>query len=212
MNPPKPPRQWSDTIIGGITYHLIAFYYPGGTKYPHGMTDWDRFYNFPEFGNFYLCPQTLKLTLKGVTGEFHTAEAAFQATKWWSDPALLARFEKAPDGTSAFAVRDDLVNHHVPADDDRITGYAGLGQTGAMEAVLKLKYAIQDFRDILLESGDAYLLEHNTSAKDKTWSDNFDGTGENRLGRMLMGLRKSFGGAGIPAGDVADYTSQVKTV
>lgn len=176
------------------------------------MTDWDLFYNFPEFGNFYLCPQSLKLTAKGITGVFNTAEAAFQATKWWSDPTILKRFENAPDGPSAFAVRDDLKKHHVPADENPVTGYAGLGQVGAMEAVLKLKYAIQDFKDILLESGDAYLLEHNTSAKDTTWSDNFDGTGENLLGRKLMELRKSFGGAGIPAGDVADYTRQVKTV
>jgi len=215
VNPPKLPRQWSDAVIGATTYHLIAFYYPGGTHYPNGLTDWDRFYRFEEFGNFYVCPQKLKLTAKGITGEFHTAEAAFQATKFWSDPAILARFENAPDGPAAFDVRDDLKKHHIAADDDPVHGYAGLGQTGAMEAVLKLKYAITQFKDILLESGDAYLLEHNTrTGKDWTWSDNFDGTGENRLGQKLMELRKALGGAGVPLGTfaVADFTSRVKTV
>ena len=45
------------------------------------------------------------------------------------------------------------------------------------------------------------------------WSDNNDGTGENHLGKMLMELRSSFKGPGIPAGadDVSEFTKQVQT-
>jgi len=204
MNQPQPPRQWSDAIVGGKTFHLIAFYYPGS------LTDWDRFYRFEAFGNFYVCPQELELTIKGVTGKFHTAEAAFQATKWWDYDDIRKKFEDAKDGDAAFQEKKRAEKEH-KAD----YGYAGLGQLGAMKAALELKYAIAALRDILLESGDAYLLEHNAAVgRDSTWSDNYDGTGENLLGKTLMELRASLGGAGIPAGsdDVAAFTKQVQGI
>ena len=42
-------------------------------------------------------------------------------------------------------------------------------------------------RSLLLETGDAELIEHST--KDSYWADAGDGTGENRLGKLLMELR-----------------------
>lgn len=204
---PQPPRQWSDAIVGGTTYHLIAFYYDGKP------TGWDKFYHFEEFGNFYVCPQDLVLTIKGVQAKFHTAEAAFQATKWWQYPGIRKAFEDAADGNAAY-VEKGLAEKQHHADSNPTNGYAGLGQIGAMKAVLALKYAIPSFQNILLESGDAYLLEHNAATgRDSFWSDNNDGTGENHLGKMLMELRSSFKGPGIPAGadDVSEFTKQVQT-
>lgn len=202
MNQPKPPRQWSDAIVGGKTFHLIAFYNPGY------LTDWDRFYRFEAFGNYHVGPQQLELTISGITAKFHTAEAAFQATKWWHYEDIRKDFEDAADGDAAFRAKKRAENEH-SADH----GYAGLGQVGAMKAVLELKYGIPALRDLLLESGDAYLLEHNAVAgRDSTWSDNNDGTGKNLLGKTLMELRASLGGAGIPAGsdDIAAFTKQVQ--
>lgn len=208
MNQPQPPRQWSDAIVNGNPFHLIAFYYPGY------LTDWDRFYHFEVFGNFYVCPQDLAVTIKGVTAKFHTAEAAFQATKWWDYADIRERFEDAKDGDAAFQEKKRAEKEH-RADSDPVHGYAGLGQIGAMKAALEVKYSIAALRDILLESGDAYLLEHNAVAgRDSTWSDNYDGTGRNLLGKTLMDLRASIGGAGIPAGsdDVGAFTKQVQGI
>ena len=205
---PQPPRQWSDAIVGGTTYHLIAFYYDGK------LTDWDKFYRFEEFGNFWICPQDLVLTINGVQGKFQTAEAAFQATKWWQYPNIRQAFEDAADGNAAYIEKGKAEKQH-HADSNPTHGYAGLGQLGAMQAVLALKYAIPAMQSILLESGDAYLLEHNAATgRDSFWSDNNDGTGENHLGKMLMELRASFKGPGIPAGagDVSAFTKQVQTV
>src|SRR5579884_1769724 len=208
MNQPQPPRQWSDAIVAGKTFHLIAFYYPGT------LTDWDRFYRFEEFGNFYVCPRKLDLTIHGITGSFWTAEAAFQATKWWDYDDIRKRFSDAPDGDAAFQEKKRAEKEH-RADQDPLHGYAGLGQIGAMKAALELKYGIAALHSVLLESGDAYLLEHNAATgRDSTWSDNCDGTGRNLLGKTLMELRASMGGEGIPqgAGDVSEFTKQVQGI
>lgn len=44
-----------------------------------------------------------------------------------------------------------------------------------------------DIRQILLDTGDAELVEH--TAKDRYWADGGDGTGQNVLGRILMRVR-----------------------
>ncbi|HZS48306.1 MAG TPA: NADAR family protein [Blastocatellia bacterium] len=45
----------------------------------------------------------------------------------------------------------------------------------------------QDLQKILLETGDAEIIEHTTN--DKYWGDGGDGSGKNMLGRLLMELR-----------------------
>ena len=60
-----------------------------------------------------------------------------------------------------------------------------------MEFVLRAKFALPSMRAALLASGSAVLLEHNeVVGRDTFWSDNYDGSGQNRLGRLLMLLRK----------------------
>lgn len=44
-------------------------------------------------------------------------------------------------------------------------------------------------RDKLVATGDAILVEH-TPWKDYYWGDGGDGTGQNKLGMVLMGIRK----------------------
>lgn len=59
-----------------------------------------------------------------------------------------------------------------------------------MEKVLKAKFdQHSDFREILLSTGNAVLVEH--TANDAYWADGGDGTGRNRLGELLMDLRDS---------------------
>merc|ERR1712226_874691 len=60
-----------------------------------------------------------------------------------------------------------------------------------MWAVLKAKFVKGSIvAHLLLETEDAFLLEHNEVAgRDKVWSDNHDGEGTNWLGLQLMLLR-----------------------
>lgn len=46
----------------------------------------------------------------------------------------------------------------------------------------------KDLREILLGTGDAKLVEH--TERDSYWGDGGDGSGENRLGHLLMRLRE----------------------
>ncbi len=45
----------------------------------------------------------------------------------------------------------------------------------------------EELRKILLETGDAKLIEH--TASDSYWGDGWDGSGKNRLGIILMEVR-----------------------
>lgn len=189
---PKPKQ----VTINGQSYNLIAFYYPDSDA------PWDAVYQGQFLANFFGC--SFSLTIHGVTASFHNAEAAFQATKWWSIPATLARFETAKKGSEAFTIKKGL---HDPDG-----SYAGLGRDGAMKAVLTQKFKDPSLQQALLATGDAYLLEHNAAkGRDDYWSDDHDGSGRNMLGKTLMALRQALGGSGAPAGNysVADFTQQV---
>ena len=83
-----------------------------------------------------------------------------------------------------------------------------------MAAVLGAKFQDPALAKALLQTGSAYLLEHNTRpGKDLTWSDNHDGTGGNLLGILLMQLRGTMsGGVGAPSAlpAVAEFTFAVQ--
>ncbi len=184
--------------VDGQKYELIAFYYPGKN------TDWDNIYNAPFLGNFWKSPVTIKPHGQ-TSGIFHTAEAAFQATKWWQDPVIRKKFEDAADGDAAFHVR----NHAGPQTNHN---WGGFGRIGAMEAVLESKFSISALKTALISTGDAYLLEHNShDNRDNFWSDNCDGSGQNQLGLALMRLRSKL--AQKPMREYpspAKFTEQIK--
>ncbi|HMP82120.1 MAG TPA: NADAR family protein [Verrucomicrobiota bacterium] len=57
-----------------------------------------------------------------------------------------------------------------------------------MRQALRAKFTQHDeLRTLLLNTGDAKLIEH--TANDSYWGDGGDGTGKNRLGILLMELR-----------------------
>lgn len=193
VNPPKS----REVTINGEHYELIAFYYPDRD------TAWDTIYQGQFLANFYPCMITL--TINGITGSFLTAEAAFQATKWWNNAADRAQFEGAKTGSDAFHIKNGLSNPD--------NSYAGLGRDGAMKEVLTQKFADPSFQQALLLTGEAYLLEHNEKqGRDNYWSDDHDGSGANMLGKTLMEVREACGGAAAPSGNytVADFTARVE--
>jgi ribA/ribD-fused uncharacterized protein len=55
------------------------------------------------------------------------------------------------------------------------------------KAVLAKFTQHEDLRAILLGTGDAVLIEH--TEKDSYWGDGGDGSGQNRLGHILMSVR-----------------------
>lgn len=176
---------------------MAAFYYPGSDE------PWDVIYQCRFLANFYSC--NITLTINGITASFLCAEAAFQATKWWNDPAIRAQFEAA-DGNGAYYIKSGL--------DNPDNSYAGLGRDGAMKEILIEKFSDSDLQKGLLLTEDAYLLEHNAKPKrDYYWSDNHDGKGANMLGKTLMQVREHYKGSPAPTGNytVADFTNYAET-
>ena len=198
--------------VNGGSYSLIAFYYPGRE------TRWDKKYNAAFLANFYSCP--VVLTINGESGKFNSAEAAYQATKWWDRHdadglAIRPQFEAGEKGNDAFRLQCRFAGYRgirgeVP-DWDR--SYMGLQRQGAMLAVSVAKYSKNRLKMALLATGNAYLLEHNSRVnRESYWSDNHDGSGHNHMGKLLMKLRYRLGGAGNPAPElsVEKFTRQVR--
>jgi len=129
---------------------------------------------------------------------FSCSEAAFQAAKFLSKPELAVRFTHL-DGQEAWKLAQ---NHSYQ---QRADWYQV--RENIMLGVLRAKFEQhQDFKDLLLATGDAYLVEN--SSRDVFWADGGDGKGENRLGHLLMQLRREYGGIGV----VAKPTKYIKFV
>ena len=59
-----------------------------------------------------------------------------------------------------------------------------------MEELLKQKFIVPKYSHLLLNTGDAILIEGNKH-RDTFWG-SYDGIGENNLGKLLMKIRASF--------------------
>jgi ribA/ribD-fused uncharacterized protein len=126
------------------------------------------------FSNFSPHP----ITLKGKT--WSTSEHYFQAQKFAGTPdeeevrqakspmvaARMGRSRKRPLRDDWESVKDQLMHEAVRA-----------------------KFAQHaDLREVLLATGDATIVEHTEN--DRYWGDGGDGSGQNKLGRILMRVRE----------------------
>lgn len=135
------------------------------------MTKIDSFSGeFSFLSNFYPC----SVLYEDIN--FPTTEHAFQASKSRAIPTRQAIAKeptaaKAKKAGKSIALRPDweLVKFRV------------------MEDILRLKFAQSEFRDKLLETGDAELIEGNQWG-DTTWGI-CNGVGKNMLGKLLMKIR-----------------------
>lgn len=67
-----------------------------------------------------------------------------------------------------------------------------------MNELLRIKFKIPVCTLVLLLTESKYLVEHNpVKGRDNYWSDDHDGSGQNKLGEMLMNIRKEYFGEGI---------------
>jgi hypothetical protein len=164
---------------------VCAFYHPGVDE------EWDKQCGAGFCGNFWDCGEnaievTARTLFKGkkITVGFSNAEAAFQSLKFWATHALAF----GPlSGGQAFKLKKELTGN----EDWEYGGFGGNWQ--GMYECLKAKFLTAGMRPLaeaLAATGDAYLLEHNTSVgRDLIWSDNHLGEGTNWLGLQCMLIR-----------------------
>jgi len=171
---------------GGNDLEVIAFYWPG-KEAPCDVVCRAGF-----LANFYdVSPAQITVTAitqlgKVVKHLFPNAESAFQALKFW---------DRADEFTGLSGDESFRKKSSLRGTEDR--SYGGFGSNWAgMWHVLKGKFSPgSDMAKRLLMTGDMYLLEHNSKRdRDKLWSDNQDGEGQNWLGLQLMLLRDELRG------------------
>lgn len=109
--------------------------------------------------------------------EFSTVEHAYQAAKTFDkDLRLKIRNAKTPNEAKKFGKKIKLREDW---EDVKIAVMLGL---------LEQKFAIPELRQLLLNTGEAELIEGNW------WGDTFwgvcKGRGQNHLGKLLMAIRK----------------------
>jgi N-glycosidase YbiA len=131
---------------------------------------------YGEFSNFSAHPFELEGRVWPTSEHYFQAkrfpdtehEEAIRLAKSPMIAARMGRSRERPLRTDWEAVKDDVMRAGLHA---KFTQHPGL-------------------RSLLLQTGDAELIEHTKN--DSYWGDGGDGTGKNRLGKLLMELRKQF--------------------
>ena len=133
--------------------------------------------------NFHDCP-----VLSPTHGTFRCSEGLYHYQKFLhlKDSNLHIQFKEAT-GQEAWDLSRRVAGSIAP-EWDRIA---------AMQDALKCKFSNKDLKQKLLGTKNAYIVENSTCGHDLFWSDYGNGRGENKLGIMLMELRKELGGEGV---------------
>lgn len=119
--------------------------------------------------------------------KFSCSEAAFNAAKFLHKPEFAVRFTHLA-GKEAWKLAQEHSN------EQRADWYQV--REKVMGEVLRAKFKQHlELRDLLLATGNAYLVEH--SNHNIFWADGGDGKGKNRLGELLMQIRGEEGGIGV---------------
>ena len=192
LGPLRPDRI---KLKSGHEIACVSFYCPGT-----GLTECDKRTGGAPFANFWpLAPSTITLTHNGASGTFANSEAAYQSFKWWQNAETRKRFEACDaaglqGGEDAFtlkrAVEKDVRHVITSAASDARGESGGLGKWAAMLLVLRAKWRLPGFRELLLGSAGMLLVEHSAKAgRDPFWTDDHTGGGQNRLGAALMLVR-----------------------
>lgn len=147
------------------------------------MSEPIRFYSvsdaWGEFSNF--APYPIRLDGR----VWPTSEHYFQAQK----------FDASSDREAIRAVKSPMIAARMGRSRKRPLrrGWESV-KIDVMRRAVRAKFEQHPaLRDLLLSTGDAALVERTTN--DAFWGDGGDGSGENRLGRILMEVRESFASA-----------------
>jgi len=131
------------------------------------------------FSNFYPAPFTVLGKL------FPTSEHFFQAAKFWkTDPAWAEAVRLASSPGECAKMGRDRAHPIIPDWDEKY-------RDPVMRAALQFKFDQHpELQRFLLDTGDAYLIED--APTDYYWGWGEDHSGQNKLGLMLMELRKVY--------------------
>lgn len=128
---------------------------------------------YGEFSNFAL----FSIKLKGKV--WKTTEHYFQAQKF-DKKEYQEKIRKAATPMKAAQLGRSRKERILKNWDNR--------KDNVMYDALKAKFSqYEELKKILIETGDKTLIEHTEN--DSYWGDGGDGTGKNRLGKLLMKLR-----------------------
>ena len=117
------------------------------------------------------------ISLEGVM--WYTAEHYFQAHKYHNELVQREIRKQRLPQEIAKVVRSARV---------RVKGDWDSKKLGVMQTAVRAKFTqIPDLKKLLLNTGDAVLVDH--SDEDSYWSDGGDGDGRNMLGVILMEVR-----------------------
>ena len=138
-------------------------------RFYHSDQTWGEFSNFSQHA-VYLQEKI-----------WRTAEHFYQAQKF-NDPILQERVRSSPAPMLAKQIANQLASQHLRADWPSV-------KEKVMEQVLVAKFNQHpELRQLLLSTRQRNIAEHTRN--DSYWGDGGDGTGLNRLGVLLMKLRK----------------------
>lgn len=145
------------------------------------MVDPIRFYSkgapYGEFSNF----AHYTVEYKGRT--WMTSEHAFQAQKYPENSSHYDDVFKAKGAAEAARIGRDR-QRPLRSDWEQ-------AKDGVMLEVVRAKFSQhEDLKVLLFGTGDAELIEH--TEKDRYWGNGLDGTGKNKLGKILMQVRTEF--------------------
>ena len=130
---------------------------------------------FGEFSNFFPC------SVRVFDFDYPSSEHAFQALKFGTTDSIWGwAIREAPKSRQA-AQMGRMLGHPIHPQWDEI-------REDVMRWVCWCKFTQHTrFQELLLLTGDRLLVEH--SFKDTFWGDGGNGSGGNRLGRILMEIR-----------------------
>jgi ribA/ribD-fused uncharacterized protein len=138
-------------------------------------------------GNFHPCP----VQIWGC--QFNGGEPAYQAAKF-SEEEVRQSFQHL-NGEQAFRRGRQLTANWTP---QQTAAWQARNLDVMRQVVLAKFQQNPELRQLLLATGDAYLVEHiPVKGRDRIWGDDWDGTGENKLGEICMEVRGQLGGVGI---------------
>lgn len=162
---------------------------------------------YGEFSNFWESPVKIKIGNDPFSETIvcETVENAYQASKFLTNNKNDLTYAKliatAPTPTQAFLYgRQKITKNGFPSKIAlnpviQASIDAGISprkdwekvKVEVMKSFLIQKFENPDLKKILLDTGDAELIEHTT--RDSYWADGGDGSGKNMLGKLLMEVR-----------------------
>jgi N-glycosidase YbiA len=133
---------------------------------------------YGQFSNFW---RKSPIWIDGVG--YHSTEHYYQSQKFaGTDPVWQEEIRKAPTCREAADKGRDRT-HPMRPDWEQV-------KEDVMRVALRAKFTQhEELRALLISTGSEEIVEHSTH--DGYWGDGGDGTGKNRLGKLLMELRES---------------------